>query len=117
MPQLSVTTIVLISDGLPGDFNHDHVVEAADYLVWRHSIGQTGDVATDANEDNVVDDADYAVWRANFGRTELNNRSGTRFANVPVSSTLTLFVLAACGFGFSILREQAHRRRAGWHLP
>ena len=28
MPAFSVTTFVLISDGLPGDFNHDHIVDA-----------------------------------------------------------------------------------------
>src|SRR4029078_4937754 len=27
---------------LPGDFNHDHIVDAADYSVWRDSLGQKG---------------------------------------------------------------------------
>ena len=40
MPAYSVTTLVLVPDGLPGDFNHDHVVDMADYQVWRDAFGQ-----------------------------------------------------------------------------
>src|SRR6202007_2157730 len=58
MPAYSVTTLVFVADGLPGDFNHDGIVDAADYTVWRDSLGQTGNVAADGNEDNVVDMAD-----------------------------------------------------------
>ena len=37
---------------LPGDFNNDGTVDAADYVVWRKTDGtQTG----------------YDAWRANFG--------------------------------------------------
>jgi hypothetical protein len=40
--------------GLPGDFNNDGKVDAADYVVWRKTDGtQPG----------------YAEWRTNFGRT------------------------------------------------
>jgi hypothetical protein len=39
---------------LAGDFNHDGVVDVADYVVWRKS-GSAAD--------------DYNTWRANFGRT------------------------------------------------
>ena len=71
MPAYSVTTLVLISDGLPGDFNRDGTVDAADYTVWRDSLGQTGnDLAADANEDNMVDADDYDLWKSNFGRSE-----------------------------------------------
>ncbi len=37
---------------LPGDFNDDNVVDAADYVVWRKSSGPP---------------ADYQSWRINFG--------------------------------------------------
>jgi hypothetical protein len=70
MPAWSVSTLVLISDGLPGDFNRDGSVDAADYVVWRAEFGRAGNLASDANEDNAVDADDYAFWRANFGRTE-----------------------------------------------
>jgi hypothetical protein len=39
--------------GLPGDYNQNGTVDAADYVVWRKNDGsQTG----------------YDLWRANFGR-------------------------------------------------
>ncbi len=67
LPAYSVSTLVLISDGLVGDFNRDGSIDAADYVVWRDTLGQTGDQAADANEDNIVDLADYNLWRQHFG--------------------------------------------------
>ncbi|MGD9634826.1 MAG: glycoside hydrolase family 44 protein, partial [Pirellulales bacterium] len=48
MPAYSVTTLVLVSDGLPGDFNRDGTVDAADFTVWQDSLGTTGNTAADA---------------------------------------------------------------------
>jgi hypothetical protein len=41
---------------LPGDFNVDGVVDAADYVVWRKRLGAP------------FAQADYALWRRNFHR-------------------------------------------------
>ena len=98
MPAWSVTTIVLISDGLPGDFNRDGQVDAADYVVWRKQLGQSGNIAADANEDNVVDTKDYNLWRSNFGRSESAGIGAS--ASVPELSTSHLAVLAACALVF-----------------
>ena len=47
-------TTGVISVALPGDFNGNGIVDAADYVVWRKSDGsQNG----------------YATWRAHFGQT------------------------------------------------
>ncbi|HJQ78320.1 MAG TPA: hypothetical protein VJ828_00115 [Lacipirellulaceae bacterium] len=44
----------LVGGGVDGDFNNDGIVDAADYVVWRKTIGsQTA----------------YDAWRANFGST------------------------------------------------
>jgi uncharacterized protein YkwD len=52
-----------------GDYNQNGVVDAADYLVWRNTLGQTGaSLAADGNASGVIDAGDYDVWRANFGR-------------------------------------------------
>ncbi len=57
---------------LTGDYNGDGVVDAADYSVWRDTLGSTTDLR--ANGDNsgasmgVIDEADYAVWQAHFGQ-------------------------------------------------
>jgi hypothetical protein len=54
---------------LPGDYNHDDRVDAADYVVWRKTLGSTTDLIADGSGNLVVDTADYEVWRANFGLT------------------------------------------------
>lgn len=54
---------------LPGDYNSNHSVDAADFVVWRKTKG--ADVpqysGADGNGNSTVDDADYDVWRAHFG--------------------------------------------------
>jgi hypothetical protein len=55
--------------GLPGDYNDDGSVDAADYVVWRNSFGQTGpDLVADGDASGTVDTRDYELWRANFGQ-------------------------------------------------
>jgi hypothetical protein len=54
-----------------GDYNQDGVVDAADYTVWRDTLGATGaesaHPAADTNHDFLVNDLDYDVWKSNFG--------------------------------------------------
>jgi hypothetical protein len=53
---------------LPGDYNEDGVVNAADYVVWRNSNGASGvNLSADGNVDGVVNLDDYHWWRARFG--------------------------------------------------
>ena len=53
---------------LAGDYNGDDKVDAADYVVWRKTVGQSGYfLPADGNSDNEIDADDYAVWRENFG--------------------------------------------------
>ena len=61
---------------LPGDFNNDGSVDAADYTVWRDGLGTT------------FVQSDYDVWVANFGNSLPS--SGT---SVPEPGTLALFTL------------------------
>src|SRR5690606_32701537 len=43
-----------------GDFNADGRVDAADYTLWRNSLGSNGSgLAADANDDGTVDATDY----------------------------------------------------------
>ena len=94
MPAYSVSTLVLISDGLTGDFNRDGIVDAADYTVWRDQLGETGNLAADANEDNVVDAKDYDLWKSNFGQSELAGAASTA---VPEPAAAILALFAASG--------------------
>jgi hypothetical protein len=60
-----------VSVDLPGDYNLDESVDAADYSVWRNSFGMmvTPFSGADGSGNGTVDQDDYDVWRAQFGRT------------------------------------------------
>jgi hypothetical protein len=54
---------------LPGDYNHNNVVDGADYVVWRNTVGQTGaGLPADGNGNNQIDNGDFNVWRSHFGQ-------------------------------------------------
>jgi hypothetical protein len=48
---------IKLSPIVPGDFNHDLVTDAADYVAWRQGLGTIYTVA------------DLNTWRANFGQS------------------------------------------------
>jgi hypothetical protein len=108
MPAWSISTLVLISDGLPGDFNRDGVVDMADFVVWRKSSGLTGDLAADGNEDNIVDADDYTLWRINFGRSAADAGQGSTTA-VPEPVSLTLVLIASAVVLFARRRISIRR--------
>jgi endoglucanase len=90
---------------LPGDFNRDGYVNAADYTVWRDTTGQTGTgLAADADLNGVVEQADYDAWVTNFGHKAvgLPNEGGAGAlagGTAPEPSSLVLLATAACGLG------------------
>ena len=101
-----VLQVVAILNSLPGDYNHDGIVDASDYTVWRDTLGQTGaGLAADGSgptpgtPDGVVDQLDYDFWRANFGNT---SGAGSAAA-VPEPATLTqVLVLFALAVGLRL---------------
>jgi hypothetical protein len=58
-----------VSQSLRGDYNSDGTVDAADYVVWRKTLGSTTDLAADGNGDGRVDEADLDMWKANLGQS------------------------------------------------
>jgi hypothetical protein len=68
---------------LPSDYNNNGVVDAADYVLWRHTLGSTTDLRADASgptagvSNGVVDQADYDYWRAHFGAVVPTYSSGS----------------------------------------
>ncbi len=78
---------------LDGDFNQDGVVDAADYVVWRDTLGSVTDMRADANRSGEVDPSDYGVWRANYGNAFLSPTA----TSVPEPGALIYFALMALG--------------------
>ena len=93
-----VDQLVLRSlDEVPGDYNGDGVVNAADYTVWRDTNGSTVDAGTGADGDGsgMVDEIDYEFWVSNFGNGSGNGASSGQGANVPEPATILLSFVAA----------------------
>jgi serralysin len=84
---------------LIGDYNHDGIVDAADFVLWRKGLGKA------------FTQDDYNLWRTNFGHTAPGAGSGSSAianAAVPEPTTMTLFILAATGL---CLRRQGSGSR------
>lgn len=65
---LSLTlTGEVIAAGLAGDYNLDGVVDAADYTVYRDTLGSTTELAADGDASGAIDAADYTVWAGHYG--------------------------------------------------
>ena len=58
-----------VQPGLPGDYNQDGVVDAADYTVWRDNLGQPEGTLPNDIDGGQIGPAQYATWQANFGST------------------------------------------------
>jgi len=79
---------------VPGDYNGNGVVDAADYVVWRKSMGQAGaGLPADGDGNMVVDEDDYSFWRARFGDT--SGSASMVAAAVPEPGTLLLAAMLA----------------------
>jgi sugar lactone lactonase YvrE len=94
----SIYSVVAV--GLAGDYNLDGVVDAADYTVWRDTLGQSGTgLAADGNRNNEIDPGDYEVWKSHFGAVSPGIGAGsgaggdsTGQAAVPEPATLVLLI-------------------------
>jgi hypothetical protein len=84
---------------LVGDFNGDNVVDAADYTVWRDTLGTsvTAGTGADANGNGVIDGpgvgSDYSFWADNYGAVPAPSASVT----IPEPASLMLVALGLVG--------------------
>jgi hypothetical protein len=101
---------------VPGDFNNNGVVDAADYVLWRGSLGTTGEgLLADSNNDNVISNDDYEFWRANFGKVGVSNVAGgasVLAAEVPEPSLPSLLAVVVAWWSADALHLMRRRRRS-----
>jgi hypothetical protein len=85
-------TIMPETPTLPGDYNANGVVDAADYTVWRDLPSGPGILANDATPGS-VSASDYDVWKMHFGQA-VGSGAGATDA-VPEPESIVLLALAA----------------------
>jgi len=77
-------TVRVLMAGVPGDYNSDGKVDAADYVVWRKTDGTQ---------------AGYNTWRSNFGATAGSGSGAAANTAVPEPAALVMLIvgiLAMC---------------------
>ena len=90
---------------LPGDFNHDGIVDAADYTVWRDAFGETGALlAADGDGNGAVNNDDFAIWKTHFGQSASGGLGATAAIDISVPEPagwlmmcLAAIVVLLCG--------------------
>ncbi len=79
---------------VPGDYNSNGVVDAADYTEWRDTQGQSTAVpgsGADGNGNSVIDQEDYDIWRSNFGAS--SSMPNLRAVPEPCSHAVQIVIL------------------------
>jgi hypothetical protein len=106
------TMITEIFRTVPGDFNVDGFVNAADYVRLRKGEGTTGALYTegDADLDGDVDENDRSIWQSRFGfeRQDLmaaGGGSGAALVPEPAALALVMF-----GLGLLTMSRRSFRR-------
>jgi hypothetical protein len=110
---LSVSTIVR-TNFVAGsaDYNHNGVVDMADYVLWRNTLGQsvTAGSGADGSLNGIIDQADYSLWRAHFGQPSGAGAGSLSSTSVPEPMSGLLLVIGAMLF-FGFERTQRARRQ------
>jgi len=89
-------------DPLPGDYNRNNVVDAADYVVWRSSPDI---LQNESASPGVVDQDDYNFWRASFGRTAFTTGAIVVAAPLPESPTWLMLATATLAVSPALRRN------------
>ena len=103
----TITTIVRTNFFVSSaDFNHDNIVDGADYVLWRKYLNQSVTLPNDSTPG--TSPGDYDVWRAHFGQPPGSGAGAITNGAVPEPATLVLlFVALACSYG----TRRRHPRR------
>lgn len=74
------------------DYNGNGVVDAADYTVWRDTLGSTTDLRADGSGNGVVGPEDFQFWKTNFGSAGPGSTAST---SVPEPGSAVLLLVAS----------------------
>ena len=86
--------------GVPGDYNDNGAVDAADFVLWRDG----GPLLNEGNNPGTVNQADYDFWRARFGATT----AGLGTSQVPEPTSVAI---GWCAMAFILAARRTAQRR------
>jgi hypothetical protein len=85
----------VVPPNVPGDYNGDGTVNAADYTVWRNNLGDADENdINNAGDGGDVSASDYTFWKARYGNT---SGSGAFVGDGSVPEPTALFSFALGG--------------------
>jgi hypothetical protein len=93
--------------GVPGDYNSNGTVDAADYVVWRKLLGHTFSLPNEVPgvTPGTVTTQDYDAWRARFGSTS-GGGSGLAAAVPEPAPAVLLMLLCSALAGARLARKK-----------
>jgi T5SS/PEP-CTERM-associated repeat protein len=112
--QLYSGGLLSVISTLPGDYNRDGIVDAADYTVWRDSFGQSvaDGTGADSDGDGMITQSDYDFWVSQFGEIAGGGlgAGGGATAAVPEPPTAVLLSMALSFAGIGVAIDKRRRR-------
>ncbi len=105
----STGVLSVAAAGVPGDYNNNGTVDAADYVVWRKHQGTMTSLPNDPIG-GTIGTGQYNTWRTHFGQSSANGSAapgsaGGSSATVPEPASLPLFLLVV----MALLSAPRHR--------
>ncbi len=97
---------------LAGDYNGNGVVDAADYVLWRHAMQTSTPLPRDTTPESVSSE-DYELWRANFGKT---GAIGSSLANASVPEPMSGVMIVMAAGWLGLRPRRAPRSSKCWGL-
>ena len=96
-------------EGLPGDYNGDGFVDAADYTVWRNNLGGDASALEPGSRDPIkmgpIDGDDYTFWKNNYG----GSGGSGGLASTPAVPEPATWLLALCAATACCIRTRRGR--------
>lgn len=94
-----------------GDYNGDHLVDAADYVVWRKTLNDNvspNGSGADGDSNGTIGQGDYSFWRGRFGNAAPGSGS-LAGGLVPEPSSIMLQLGSILAFLWQITKRTSTR--------
>ncbi|MGI9427235.1 MAG: hypothetical protein ACR2NM_01160, partial [Bythopirellula sp.] len=95
---------LIVITGLPGDYNNDGSVDAADYVVWRDLLGAVAGTLPNDIDGGSIGSLQYTTWKAHYGQMTPSSLE-VDMDSVPECSTVTLLLIGL--FAGGVMRSKA----------